>query len=319
MKRFAYILSAAFLGLILFTVVSCTESGQNSSNLSLSSPIPLTEQEMLSYRACDNDTDCVFVNNGCCDCANGGKEAAINKNFVDEFNGQFACEDISCTAMARIPACGSGSVSCLENKCEYIPLAVSPLPEEEMLGYRDCDNNADCVFVNNGCCDCANGGKEAAINKNFVDEFNGRFACEGIPCTEMARTPKCGSGSVSCLEGKCEYSMTTSSPLSEDDLRAYSGSCNSADDCMFVNNGCCDCANGGKEAAINKAYIDAFTARFDCSDVMCTMRARVNQPCGCGTVDCVNGSCIYSMDGCNNGITTLPHVKIEPIDKTIKP
>jgi hypothetical protein len=95
---------------------------------------------------------------------------------------------------------------------------------------------------------------------------------------------------------------TVSAAMSADDLAPYQV-CTKDEDCVFATNGCCDCANGGKETAVNKDFLDEFEARFDCKEISCTMIARV-QPCGCGTVRCEDFQCTYSMDGCPEA--TLP-------------
>jgi len=163
---------------------------------------------LAQYQTCTKDDECAFVNNGCCDCGNGGEEAAINKNELDAFRARFDCTGVPCTEMARIPACGSGIVSCVEGKCRYNLKTSERLSDAEMLIYRKCNNNSDCAYVNNGCCDCANGGKEVAINKTYLESFRARFNCEGIMCTLMMRMKPCGCGTATCNSDKlCAYSM----------------------------------------------------------------------------------------------------------------
>ncbi|MFH1263457.1 MAG: hypothetical protein V1495_08475 [Pseudomonadota bacterium] len=80
------------------------------------------------------------------------------------------------------------------------------MTDPELKGFQDCTQTSDCVFVNNGCCDCANGGKETAINGSQKSSFDRSFDCTGTSCTLMARIPPCGSGTVSCTAGLCTYS-----------------------------------------------------------------------------------------------------------------
>ncbi len=87
------------------------------------------------------------------------------------------------------------------------PSVSGPLPEPATREYRDCQEDADCVFANNGCCDCANGGEEIAVSTARLADFEARFDCEGVACTEMARSPACGCGIASCVEGLCTYSL----------------------------------------------------------------------------------------------------------------
>ncbi len=81
---------------------------------------PISSAELDRFLRCEEDTDCIFVNNGCCDCANGGIEIAINASLLPDFLNLFDCSNVSCTEMARQPACASGTVKCSESgKCDY--------------------------------------------------------------------------------------------------------------------------------------------------------------------------------------------------------
>ncbi len=80
----------------------------------------LDDFEVGKYQYCGTDADCVKANNGCCDCANGGADVAVNKDRYKEFRDRFNCIDIMCTEMAAVPPCGSGVVSCLDHKCHYV-------------------------------------------------------------------------------------------------------------------------------------------------------------------------------------------------------
>ena len=87
---------------------------------------------------------------------------------------------------------------------------TGPLPEAFTVPYRHCDSDSDCVFVNNGCCDCANGGRELAVNKAALDAFKKRIICPKVTiCTERGRTPPCGAGAVSCENHRCVYRITS--------------------------------------------------------------------------------------------------------------
>lgn len=80
---------------------------------------PLSDVELLPYNRCNKDRECIYVQNGCCDCANGGKDAAINKSRLADFKKLFKCHQTACTMMAAVPECGSGVVSCIEHRCRY--------------------------------------------------------------------------------------------------------------------------------------------------------------------------------------------------------
>jgi hypothetical protein len=85
-----------------------------------------------------------------------------------------------------------------------------PISIAQLEGFTDCEKDTDCIFVNNGCCDCANGGIEVAINAALLPDFQNLFDCSDVLCTEMARTPACGSGTVTCGENnKCKYDLSS--------------------------------------------------------------------------------------------------------------
>ncbi len=85
-----------------------------------SSAQQLSKFDLGKYQYCGEDSDCVAVQNGCCDCANGGSDVAINKIHLEDFKARFHCEDVMCTARAKIPPCGSGVVSCVNHECRYV-------------------------------------------------------------------------------------------------------------------------------------------------------------------------------------------------------
>lgn len=86
----------------------------------------ISDSETLQYRSCTHDSDCVYTQNGCCDCANGGKDAAIELKKLEEFKALFHCANVSCTMIAAVPACGTGTVSCKSNLCEYTKAIEQP-------------------------------------------------------------------------------------------------------------------------------------------------------------------------------------------------
>jgi hypothetical protein len=77
------------------------------------------------------------------------------------------------------------------------------MPEADSLAYRSCNTADDCVYVNNGCCDCVNGGEDIAVNKAKKAEFEARFQCLPSYCTEVGG--KCGRGEVTCEEHVCRF------------------------------------------------------------------------------------------------------------------
>ena len=116
----AIIISVSFL-----TFLSCG-AGSGSGGLALKDGGPLPDSETLKYRNCTSDLDCIYAQNGCCDCANGGADIAVNLNKLAEFRENFHCENIACTMIAAIPACGSGTSSCKSSLCEYTKATADP-------------------------------------------------------------------------------------------------------------------------------------------------------------------------------------------------
>ncbi len=83
-----------------------------------------TNLDPIKIKSCIQDSDCIEVQDGCCDCNNYGKNTAINKNFLNEYNNQQNgnCKDVAClTALSRDPTCTiEMSPKCIENKCILI-------------------------------------------------------------------------------------------------------------------------------------------------------------------------------------------------------
>jgi hypothetical protein len=91
---------------------------------------PLSDKELGRFQYCGDDYDCMFIANGCCDCANGGKDTAVARQHEQEFRDLFDCRSAVCTMRAAVPACGSGVVTCVNHTCKY----VAPAAMEEFGG-----------------------------------------------------------------------------------------------------------------------------------------------------------------------------------------
>ena len=81
---------------------------------------PLSADDLQKYQVCQTDADCVYANNGCCDCANGGQAIAVNKALLDKFQQLFDCDLVACTLMAAVPPCDAGLASCQDQVCVYV-------------------------------------------------------------------------------------------------------------------------------------------------------------------------------------------------------
>lgn len=83
--------------------------------------------------------------------------------------------------------------------------AKGPLPQSALDEYRHCESDEQCTWVNNGCCDCANGGEDVAVAVDKKDEFRARFDCSNTPCTLRGAVPACGTGTAVCEAGLCVF------------------------------------------------------------------------------------------------------------------
>ena len=91
---------------------------------------------------------------------------------------------------------------------------VEPAAHEESAGKAGktapaaqaaCTTDADCVIIPDGCCDCANGGKEHAVAKRDEAKLRAaqRASCKDVMCTMMVSTdPTCGKRPA-CRAGAC--------------------------------------------------------------------------------------------------------------------
>ncbi len=81
---------------------------------------------------------------------------------------------------------------------------TKPLSSYELGRYQYCGDDRDCMPAVNGCCDCANGGEDVAVNRERFESFRARFSCLSVGCGEK-NGQKCGTGLVSCVNHKCRY------------------------------------------------------------------------------------------------------------------
>jgi hypothetical protein len=87
--------------------------------------------------------------------------------------------------------------------CSHSPEPrTKPLPAEALLPYQGCTDSSECIRVDNGCCDCANGGATVAIHRKFEKELRDRFQCEDVMCTQ--RAGDCKFREPVCRNGRCE-------------------------------------------------------------------------------------------------------------------
>jgi hypothetical protein len=111
-----------------FAVLISCGAGVDSGLTSPAEGGPLSDSETLQYRSCTHDIDCIYVQNGCCDCANGGRDIAVNVEKLTEFTEKFQCTNVACTMIAAVPACGTGTVACKSGLCEYTAAVDTTFP-----------------------------------------------------------------------------------------------------------------------------------------------------------------------------------------------
>lgn len=85
----------------------------------------------VDYFSCEEDSDCVAVNKGCCGCTAGGQAKAINKDLVDEWEKILGeeCAAVACAEVISDHWTCTAPVECLENTCTLVsgssPSAIS--------------------------------------------------------------------------------------------------------------------------------------------------------------------------------------------------
>ena len=219
----------------------------------------LSSKELLKYQQCNSDDECITVTNGLCDCANGGEEVAINANHSDSFNEIFGDKMGVCTLMIRAIPCGIGAGNTCENN---------------VCRFNACANETRAI-------ECLSTQNNTNATKSCMIE-----ACQKPP--EYVVYPSTMSESVEAppedeeilQDYFSQYNLESGKLLGEE-LKAFQ-SCETHDDCIYINNGFCDCANGGEEIAVNKNKYDDFNIIFNTTMRPCTKRGRP-LPCGVGS------------------------------------
>lgn len=89
-------------------------------------------------------------------------------------------------------------------------LVQGKLPQESLHDLQECQNDDDCVYTNNGYCDCANGGEQVAVHKDKLTDFQNLFKSQEIPCTKRASPIPCDiGGGIKCerssRKGHCVF------------------------------------------------------------------------------------------------------------------
>jgi len=138
----------------------------------------LTRYELSLLQKCETVDDCVAVNYGKCDCANGGGLYGINKDSVSDFEATFP-DFAGCTEMGSVFPCDEGTLICTEERglCEWQWAHAMPKPacqtsterptpspdaltEEQLAPFRACIDDLQCEVVTN----------KAGYDQNMIGE-----------------------------------------------------------------------------------------------------------------------------------------------------
>ena len=82
---------------------------------------------------------------------------------------------------------------------------IETLSPEQLRKYQFCRTDRDCIVVNNGCCDCANGSPPVAINRERKEDLQKNFDCKAMLCENKSPGPECSPGYVSCIKDRCRF------------------------------------------------------------------------------------------------------------------
>lgn len=81
----------------------------------------ISDKDLLAYQYCGKDSDCMPVINGCCQCMQGDKFVAINRERHEAFQARFSCESVLCPKLETVSySCEDGVVTCVNHRCLYV-------------------------------------------------------------------------------------------------------------------------------------------------------------------------------------------------------
>ena len=74
--------------------------------------------------------------------------------------------------------------------------------------WKRCNDNSDCIETQKTCCDCHNGGEQAAINRKYLSDWEDiiKNRCQNIDCIALEN---CQKDKTICKNNKCEFTMGT--------------------------------------------------------------------------------------------------------------
>lgn len=89
--------------------------------------------------------------------------------------------------------------------CDFLKRST-PLSLAEYRQYQSCQSDDECVYAQNGPCDCNNGGENISVNKSNLQDFEKLF--KSVPCT-MRGGPWCKDGIAKCEDKLCHWKKNT--------------------------------------------------------------------------------------------------------------
>ncbi len=95
-------------------------------------------------RGCQIDSDCTVVSEQCCDCAHGGRKAAVNREGFQELIRirTFVCKEVNCRQqVSDDETCAATRAQCVQGKCE-LKAAASPGGTPEGIGVETIQDEA---------------------------------------------------------------------------------------------------------------------------------------------------------------------------------
>lgn len=260
----------------------------------------LSAEDLDPYQTCTQDSDCVSFNNGLCDCANGGKEISINSEFTTVLQGIFdSAPPRPCTKIASQIPCGIGGGNvCRNEKCHFRPCADKNKASQCSMNidweafYDGKDDTSDTMLDLEEC-------MLDACKIELDDSEDLDDADKTAPFDTPNMTPRPTPSPTPPTQGlTIPTTLIRNGKFTTKEMKQYQ-ECENDSDCVYVQNGFCDCANGGEEQAIHASKEDEFNSIFQSRPFRCTKIAR-ELPCGVGAGVICNARNLCEFQPCRN-------------------
>ena len=117
------------LGFVVYETIDVIPKLPKNTNLQL------PEQ----WKVCQQDSDCAETQEGCCSCNNGGKQTAINKKYLKQWENVLKNRcDVDCPSVF---VCRKGKSVCRNNRCEFKYSNLTQNNTKEEMGLVLLTNN----------------------------------------------------------------------------------------------------------------------------------------------------------------------------------